>query len=91
MTTEPTTSLKEAKGSDRPGQATFVYDVDGTTYTHNRPKITGLEIMETAGIPLSDGLIQILDDGTTRSIAPEDEVHLVPQARFKRRPRFKRG
>lgn len=91
MTAEPTTSLKEAEGSDRPGRATFVYDVDGTTYTHNRPKITGLEIMETAGIPLSDGLIQILDDGTTRSIAPEDEVHLVPQARFKRRPRFKRG
>lgn len=69
----------------------FVYDVDGVTYHHDRPKITGSEIMTAAGIPLSDGLIQLLSDGTTVTVNPDDEVHLVPGAQFKRRPRFKRG
>lgn len=76
--------------TERPG-AVFVYDVDGVTYEHDRLKITGLEIMEAASIPLSDGLVQLLPDGTTRTVAPEDEIRLVPGAQFKRRPRFKRG
>jgi hypothetical protein len=79
-------------GADKGGAGhEFVYDVDGVTYRHNRPKITGSEIMATAGIPVSDGLIQLLADGTTVTINPDDEVHLVPGAQFKRRPRFKRG
>lgn len=92
MTQSPSTDTVKRDGKkDRPGTASFVYDVDGTTYTHNRPRIAGLEIMEAAGIRPSDGLVQILEDGTTRTIAPDDEVQLVPKARFKRRPRFKRG
>src|SRR5438046_3061125 len=73
------------------GQAVFVFEVEGTTYEHNRPKITGGEIMDIAGIPREQGLVQINPDGTTTSIAADQEVHLVPEARFKRRPRFKRG
>jgi hypothetical protein len=71
--------------------ADFVYDVDGVTYHHDRPKITGAEIMAAAGIPASDGLVQLLSDGTTATVNPDDEVQLVPGAQFKRRPRFKRG
>ncbi|RSM36046.1 hypothetical protein DMA12_41980 [Amycolatopsis balhimycina DSM 5908] len=69
----------------------FVFDVDGTTYEHNHPTITGAEIMAIAGISSSNGLIQILPDGTRKTIAPDETVHLVPGAQFKRRPRFKRG
>ena len=71
--------------------AEFSYDVDGTTYYSKWRKITGAEIMATAKIPLSDGLIRLFPDGTTASIAPDEEVDLEPEARFKRRPRFKRG
>jgi hypothetical protein len=71
--------------------ADFVYDVDGVTYHHDRPKIMGDEIMAAAGIPASDGLVQLLSDGTTVTVNSDDEVHLVPGAQFKRRPRFKRG
>lgn len=79
-------------GSDQdPGSGVFVFEVEDTTYEHNRPKITGGEIMDTAGIPREQGLIQINPDGTTTTIAADQEVHLVPKARFKRRPRFKRG
>lgn len=73
------------------GNAVFVFEVDGTTYEHNRPKITGGEIMDIAGIPRAQGLVQVNQDGTTTSIAADQKVHLVPEARFKRRPRFKRG
>ncbi len=73
------------------GQAVFVFEVESTDYEHDRPKITGGEIMDRAGIPRDQGLVQINDDGTTTSISADDDVHLVPAARFKRRPRFKRG
>jgi hypothetical protein len=76
-----------------PGEqrAKFVFDVDGTTYEHEHPTITGAEIMAIAGISSGDGLIQILSDGTRKTVAPDETVHLVPGAQFKRRPRFKRG
>lgn len=78
-------------GVERGPRQDFVYDVDGTTYHHDRPKITGAEIMLAAGIPSSDGLVQLLQDGSTATVDPDDEVHLVPGAQFKRRPKFKRG
>jgi len=74
-----------------PGRATFVFEVEGTVFKHNRPRITGGEIMDLAGIPREQGLIQINPDGTTSSVAADQEVHLVPKPQFKRRPRFKRG
>jgi hypothetical protein len=69
----------------------FVFDVDDTTYEHDRPTITGAEIMALAGINPSDGLIQILPDGTRKTVDPDDRIQLVPGIQFKRRPRFKRG
>jgi hypothetical protein len=36
-------------------------------------------------------LVQLLQDGSTATVNPDDEVHLVPGAQFKRRPKFKRG
>jgi hypothetical protein len=98
MTTAPTdadarqgNSAAQDDLDEDPGRAVFVFEVEGTTYEHNRPKITGGEIMDIAGIPREQGLVQINPDGTTTSITADQEVHLVPEARFKRRPRFKRG
>jgi hypothetical protein len=91
-TQQPTRSGGENPGLEsKPGQAKFVFEVEGTTYEHNRPNITGGEIMDIAGISREQGLIRCSADGTTMSIAAEQEVHLVPGAQFKRRPRFKRG
>jgi Multiubiquitin len=76
--------------TDEP-RAVFVFDVDDVTYEHDRPTITGAEIMALAGISPNDGLIQILPDGTRKTVATNETVHLVPGVQFKRRPRFKRG
>ena len=69
----------------------FVFEVDDVEYTYDKPTITGTQIMEIAGISPSDGLVQILPDGTRKTITPDETVHLVPGTQFKRRPRFKRG
>lgn len=94
-TTNPPTSLQHAdRGSElvelvAPND--YVYDVDGVTYHSERRKLTGAEIMAAAKIPLSDGLVQVFPDGTTATVAPDQEVDLEPGVEFKRRPRFKRG
>ena len=81
-------SLTEGPLRPRPR---FVFDVDEVTYEYHHPTITGAEIMDLAGISPSDGLIQILPDGTRETVAPADRIRLVPGIQFKRRPRFKRG
>ena len=73
------------------GRKAFVFEVDDVEYTYDKPTITGAQIMKIAGINPSDGLVQILPDGTRKTITPDETVHLVPGAQFKRRPRFKRG
>ena len=80
---------KPPHDDDRKGR--FVYDVDGVTYHHDHPTITGAEIMMVADIPVSEGLVQLLPDGQTKTVGPNDVVSLASRAHFKRRPRFKRG
>ena len=86
---EPVDTDKHPHDDDRKGR--FVYDVDGVTYHHNRPTITGAEIMAVADIPASEGLVQLLSDGQTKTVGPDDVVPLASRVHFKRRPRFKRG
>lgn len=69
----------------------FVYDLDDTTYEYEHPTITGAQIMAAGGIPVTEGIIQILPDGTRETVAPDATIHLAAGAQFKRRPRFKRG
>ena len=91
-TTDPPTSIQHA---DRDGglvaAGDYVYDVDGVAYYSDRRKLTGAEIMAAAKIPLSDGLVQLFPDGTTATVAPDEEVDLELDVKFKSRPRFKRG
>jgi hypothetical protein len=75
---------------DHPG-IVYVYDVDATTYEYDHHTITGAQIMRSAGIPTTEGLIRLLPDGTRETVDAEDEIDLVPGIQFKRRPRFKRG
>ncbi|MGW1913129.1 multiubiquitin domain-containing protein [Streptomyces sp. NPDC002076] len=77
--------------TDHTKQPTFVFEVNGVEYTHDKPTITGAQIMAMAGINPAEGLVQILPDGSRITITPDETVHLVPGAQFKRRPRFKRG
>jgi len=77
--------------TEHSGEQTWVFDVDGVTYRHNDPFITGGEIMDVAGIPRSQGLVLCHDDGTQETIAEDQRVRLVPKPRFRKRPRFKRG
>ena len=84
-------SMPGPNETESPGAAKFVFDVDDQTYEYNRPRITGGEIMVIAGIPSTDGLLQILPDGSRVTVQPDEDIALVPGAQFKRRPRFKRG
>lgn len=91
MPTTAETDHESRTDDDARAGARFVFDVDDVTYAHDRPRITGGEIMAMAGISLSDGLIQVLPDGSRKTVAADEVVQLVPGAQFKRRPRFKRG
>ena len=91
-TSDSPTRLRRADSESGLSAASdYVYDVDGVTYHSKRRKLTGAEIMAAAKIPLSDGLVQLFPDGTTATVAPDQEVDLEPDVAFKRRPRFKRG
>jgi hypothetical protein len=91
--TQTDPGVEDTPNEGAPGEraAVFVFEVDDTPYEYDRPTITGAEIMAMAGISPNEGLIQILPDGTRKTITPDETVHLVPGAQFKRRPRFKRG
>jgi hypothetical protein len=85
VSTETTTETDGTK------HKVYVFEVDDVEYTYDEPTITGAQIMAIAGINPADGLVQILPDGSRKSIVPDEVVELVPGAQFKRRPRFKRG
>jgi hypothetical protein len=90
MTKQSAASPSLSAAAEAPSQG-FVFDVDGTTYTHDRPQITGAEIMALAGIDPAEGLVQCFEDGSQQTVAPDDIIRLVPKPRFRKRPRFKRG
>jgi hypothetical protein len=69
----------------------YIFFVDDVEYHVDHEPVTGAEIMEKAGIPLSVGINLIEDDGTQRAVSPDEEFDLKPGRRFKKAPRFKRG
>lgn len=76
---------------ERDGGPFYVVEVDGVEYRFDTETVTATQIMEKAGIPIATGLVQILEDGTQRQVAPDEVFELKPGRRFKKRPRFKRG
>lgn len=79
------------KEKQQQGGKFFTIFVDDVEFRFNHSPITGGEIMDTAGIPRSDGLLLIAEDGTQQSIGENEEIDLQPGRRFKKAPRFKRG
>lgn len=77
-------------GTEAQGQF-YTFEVDGREFRVETPTITGAQIMALAGIPQEQGLILIEDDGTQRTVSPDEILELRPGRRFKKRPRFKRG
>jgi hypothetical protein len=65
-------------------QKVWTFDVDGVTYQHDEPQITGGEIMALAGVHPSQILLQYFEDGTEETIDPDDVVRLVPRPHFRR-------
>jgi hypothetical protein len=90
MTTSATATSKNHE-LDTENLHGFVFDVDGISLTTDHPTITGAQILVAASLPPNEGLVLLHPDGTTSAVGPDDEIHLVPGAQFKRRPRFKRG
>ena len=80
-------------GSPPHRRAAFGYDVDGTSYDYDLPTITGAQLMFAAGIGPQLGLVQLLTDAVARHRhrGPDDASASLPEPRFRRRPRFKRG
>ena len=69
----------------------YTFFVDDREFHVNEPTITGAQIMALAGIPREVGLLLIEEDGTQRSVLPDETIELKPGRRFKKAPRFKRG
>lgn len=69
----------------------FTFFVDGQEFRTDKDTLTGLEIMEIAGVTREQGLILVLDDGTERPFGEDETIELKPGRRFKIAPRFKRG
>src|SRR5713101_3548433 len=60
----------------------WMFDVDGVTYQHDEPRITGGEIMALAGVRPSQILLQYFEDGYEETIDPDDVVLLEPRPHF---------
>lgn len=71
--------------------AVYVFDVDEVLYEFSHPTVTGAQVMAAAGIPESEGIIQVHEDGTRETVTPAMIIKLSSGGHFKRRPRFKRG
>jgi hypothetical protein len=69
----------------------YTFFVDGVEFHSEKPALTGLEIMNIAGIPPATGLLLIQEDGTQVQVAPNEIIELKPGRRFKKAPRFVRG
>jgi hypothetical protein len=70
---------------------TYFVEVDGAEYEFDHEPVTGGEIMDKAGIPRDQGLLELLEDGQQRQVPVDEEIELKPGKRFKKRPRFRRG
>jgi hypothetical protein len=76
------------KGEGGPSLTVFVDDVE---FRFDHTPVTGRQIMDKAGIPFSDGLILILEDGSQKAVGLDEIFELKPGRHFKKAPHFKRG
>lgn len=80
-----------AKRDDTDDKRQYVVEVDGVAHTFAQERVTAVEIMAAANIPVATGLLELLEDGTQRQVDPAETFELEKAPRFRKRPRFKRG
>ncbi len=69
----------------------FCVNTEGTQHPWDRPHIASEEIAKLGGWDPSQGVIEVHEDNTERTLAPGEVVHLEPGRAFCRRVRWKRG
>lgn len=70
----------------------FCFDFEGRRVSTRDDAVTPPEIRRyVGGVPTDVPIVQILDDGTQRTLAETESVPLVQCIRFRRLPRFIRG
>lgn len=85
---------EETLGCHPEGQAAgprFCVNTEGTEHPWDRPTITTEEIARLGGWDPAQGVIEVHEDNTERTLAPGEVVHLRPGHAFCRRVRWKRG
>ncbi len=69
----------------------YTVEVDGTEVRFDHTPVTALDIMRATNIPVEQGMVEVLDDGTQRKVDNAESFELDPGRRLKKRPRFRRG
>jgi hypothetical protein len=62
--------------------------IDDGQVEFDHPQVTGQDLVDRAG---GQQLVEMLEDGSQRSVEPTDTFDLSEAKHFKRPPRFKRG
>jgi hypothetical protein len=84
-------SLAAEKDLEKHKEHCFTFFVDDRQFQVEPETITGLEIMNLAGIPREVGILFIAEDGSQVSVQPEEVITLERCKHFKKAPRFRRG
>jgi hypothetical protein len=66
----------------------FVVLVDDVPVEFDKPNVSGEELMAKTG---GQQLVELLDDGSQRTVEPGNAFDLEPGKQFKHPPHFKRG
>jgi hypothetical protein len=69
---------------------TYKVIVDDQPIDFDHPQLAGGEIIDRVGAQ-SQGLVEILDEGSQRQVKREDKFDLSEERRFRKPPKFKRG
>ena len=76
---------------DKDKERCFTFFVDDEQFKVETKTITGIEIMNLAGIPREIGLLFIADDGSQETVPPKEIITLERCKKFRKAPRFRRG
>jgi hypothetical protein len=68
----------------------YKVSVDDADVDFDHSPVTGGEIIDRVGAQ-SQGLVEIMDDGSQRQVKREDQFDLADERRFRKPPKFKRG
>ena len=70
----------------------YEVDIEGAYKPWDKDTITPEEVASLGGWDISEGVVLIdLEDGTERTLEPDEEIKLRPGIGFSKKIRFKRG